>query len=291
LFTFWLAITLSFILLRIAPTDGLTAVLQSSGASEAIISGRISANHLDDPLPVQYAAYLAGLVRGEMGVSLLSGLPVVDLLIPAAGRTLSLAAAAFALAVPAGIGLGAVAAAAPRTPKWLASLFITLVVSVPGFITAYLLLLFVTALLPGARVLGGEAVLAPAIALAVGSAASIAQVSAAAIAELRLAPFLNTARAMGFSESYVLRMHVLPVAATRIIPVISLQALFLLGGTVVTESIFVRPGIGRLLVDYVLRRDYVVVQGVVVWATLCALAVQVITDLLVAAADARVRDA
>lgn len=286
----WLAVTLGFMLLRVAPTDGLTAVLQDSGASPALIAERIAANGLNEPLIMQYMRYLGSLARGDLGVSLLSGMPVGDLLLPAAGRTLTLAAAAFVLAVPLGMLIGGVADRGRRFASSAARVFITLSLAIPSFGIGYMLLLAVTFLLPGTRILSSDQVLVPALALAISAAGSIAKIVAAALAETRHAQFVVTARGMGYSEAGLLRIQILPTVASRILPTIGLQALFLIGGTVVTESIFARPGIGRLLVDSVLRRDYVIVQGIVLWAASCALLIQLVVDLAVAGLDPRVRE-
>ncbi len=289
----WATVTLAFFALRIIPGDAITSQLLQGGASEADVALRRAALNLDDPLLIQYLAYLVGLLRGDLGLSLLTHQPVTHLIAEQFGATFILALAALAIAVAVGLGLGILEAlAGMRWPGRLANLVSILALSTPIYWTGTLVIYFfstVTGLLPATGSGDLRHLLLPAGVLGFHIAGSIARVTRSSIRQTLEADFVRTARAKGLPAWQVLARHVLRAGLPPILAVIALQTGFLLGGTVITEMIFVRRGIGQLLQNAVLDQDYPVVQGIVVLSAIVYSLVAAIADLLYIVLDPRIR--
>ncbi len=270
----WLAATLAFFALRILPGDALQEQLQEGGASAEVVAERRAALHLDDPVIVQYGRFLTGLLRGDLGVSLLDGRPVTEIVAEQFAPTLTLALAALVVAVIGGVGLGALAAL-DLHGSWAARLLLDLSLSMPLYWTGTLAIYLFAVRLDWLPITG---LLLPAAVLGFHTAGAVGQVVRANVSETLMLDFVRTARAKGLRESRVILRHVLRASLLPAVTVIALQAGFLLGGVVITESLFVRPGIGRVLLNATLQQDYPVVQGVVVLGA-------VVYTLLNAAAD------
>ncbi len=289
----WATVTLAFFALRIIPGDAITSQLLQGGASEADVALRRAALNLDDPLLIQYLAYLVGLLRGDLGLSLLTHQPVTHLIAEQFGATFILALAALAIAVAVGLGLGILEAlAGMRWPGRLANLVSILALSTPIYWTGTLAIYFfstVTGLLPATGSGDLRHLLLPAGVLGFHIAGSIARVTRSSIRQTLEADFVRTARAKGLPAWQVLARHVLRAGLPPILAVIALQTGFLLGGTVITEMIFVRRGIGQLLQNAVLDQDYPVVQGIVVLSAIVYSLVAAIADLLYIVLDPRIR--
>jgi peptide/nickel transport system permease protein len=277
--TLWLAVTLAFFVLRVLPGDAIQAQLLQGGASEQQIAERRAQLGLDQPLLVQYAAYLIGLLRGDLGISLLNGEPVTYLILLRLQPTISLALAALVIASVVGIGLGVFAGLYGKI-TWVARLIIDLSVAIPVYWTGTLaVFLFTTS--------GGVAI--PAVVLGFHAAGAIARVTANEIRQTWHFDFVRTAYAKGLHERTILLRHVLRAVLPPAITVIALQAGVLLSGTVITESLFLRAGIGKLLMERVLLQDYPVVQGVVILSAAAYTLLNIGANVLYVWLDPRLR--
>lgn len=288
-----LAVSLVFVVLRGLPGDAVDTVLGQAGASPQEIAARRAALGLDDPLWQQYLEYWVGLARGDWGESLISGQRVTSLIAQNLGPTAALAASALLVAITLGVLLGVAAGAAPRGVRLLAEGTASLMLSTPVYWTATLAIYLFTVvldLLPG---VGGEDarhLILPAGVLGFHTAGSIAQVTASSLRDAARQDFVRTARAKGLTDLDVLD-HILRVGLLPVISVIALQLGFLLGGTVITETIFVRRGIGRLLLAAIEDRDYPVVQGIVVLSAVIYSLTGALADMVYGWVDPRVRRA
>jgi peptide/nickel transport system permease protein len=281
--TLWLAVTLAFFALRVLPGDALQAELLSSGASAQTIGERRAALGLDDPLLAQYGRYLAGVLRGDLGVSLLDGRPVSEIIGQQIPPTLVLALCALVVASLGGIALGTLAALGNGAARLLLNLSLT----TPLYWTGTLAIYIFAVQLNWLPTSGANNVILPAAVLGFHSAGAVGQVVRANVREVLGQDFVRTARAKGLRESVVIVRHVLRAALLPVVSVIALQAGFLLGGVVITESLFVRPGLGRVLLDATLRQDYPVVQGVVVVGALAYTLVNAAADAVSRLLDPR----
>lgn len=287
----WLAATLAFFALRVLPGDAVQAQLLGSGASASAIAERRAALGLDDPALVQYGRWLAGIGQGSLGVSLLDGQPVAAMIGQRLAPTLALALSALLVAVVLGICLGGTAGLERGKGSRLAALLLDLALSMPMYWTGTLAIwLFAVQLgwLPFSQSSDVQGLILPAVVLGFHSAGAIGRVFSASVREAKDADFVRTARAKGLPEHAVLSRHIARASLLSAVTVIALQAGFLLSGIVITETLFVRPGIGRLLLDSVLRQDYPVVQGIVVWMAIVYTAVNAAADVIYALVDPRV---
>lgn len=287
----WLAMTLAFVALRWVPGDAVDATLTHAGVPAGEIAARRAALGLTDPLWRQYGDYVAGIVRGDWGESLISGQPVGELIWQNAGPTAALAAGALLVAVVLGVALGILAGTARwRVGRYAAEAAASLALSTPVYWTATLAIYVFSVsldLLPGVGGSGVRHLILPACVLGFHTAGSIAQVTASSIRETSVQDFVRTARAKGLSEFDVLD-HVLRVGLLPVIAVVALQLGFLLGGTVITETIFVRRGLGRVLLDAISSRDYPVIQGLVVLAAVVYSLINALADVVYGLIDPRV---
>ncbi len=288
----WIALSAAFVVLRALPGDAVDATLARAGASPAEVAAQRESLGLTDPLWQQYAAYLGGVARGNLGESLVTGQPVLQMIGQNLGPTAALAGSALLVGVTLGLALGLVAGLAPRRfPGWLAEGAAALALSMPVYWTATLAIYIFTvvlAVLPGVGGSGPRQLILPVAVLGFHTAGSIAQVTARSIRRAAGQDFVRTARAKGLGEADVAD-HILRVGLLPVIAVVALQLGFLLGGTVVTESIFVRQGLGRLLLTAIDNRDFPVIQGVVTLTALAYSAIHALADVLYALADPRMR--
>ncbi|MCK6577967.1 MAG: ABC transporter permease [Anaerolineae bacterium] len=290
--TLLLAASLAFFALRTVPGDAITAQLRESGASDQMIAERRASLGLDLPMLAQYGTYLLGLLRADLGVSLLDGRSITEIIGEQAPATISLAGSALLVAIVLGIILGG-SAALPGAVRGPARTVIAIGLSTPIYVTGMIaIMIFATWLgwLPGSGAGRLEQLLLPATVLGFHTAAPIAQVVQAALSRTLGESFIVTARGKGLPSHSILIGHALRAAMPPIIAVIGLEAGFLLGGTVITETVFSRPGIGRILIDASLRQDYPVVQGAVLWSTLSYIALSSIGDMIASLVDPRLRD-
>lgn len=280
--TIWVAITLAFFALRLLPGNAIDAQLQGSGLPQATIDARKASLGYDESLLVQYFNYLFDFVQGKWGQSLYTGQTVQEAISSRLPSTVTLAGYSIMLAIILGIGLGVVAGISTKL-SFLAHLIIDLSLGIPIYVTATILL-FVIASRIG-NIQGG--VLLPMLALGFHTSGAIARIIETNLINIQRAPFIQTAKAKGLQDSYIIFSHMLRLALLPAISVIALQAGILFSGTVITESIFSRTGLGLLLLDATLQRDYPIVQGVVVLTAITYIVFNAIADIFTQILDPR----
>jgi peptide/nickel transport system permease protein len=288
----WLAATLAFIALRVLPGDALLSQLSQAGVEESAIQQQRAAAGLTDPIPVQYGRFWAGLLRGDFGTSLLSGQRVTEMIRQQLPPTLVLAVSALALAVVLGISLGYLGAldAAWGLPE-LARFLMNAALSTPIYWTGTLAIYVFTVqldLLPSGGAGGVSQLVLPVLVLGFHTSGAVGRVVQASLRDVRSADYVRGARAKGLTETHIALHHVLRAGLLPVITVVALQAGFLLSGVVITESLFARPGLGKLLLDSTLRQDYPVVQGIVVLSAVVYTLLNTAADVVYALADPRV---
>ncbi len=281
-----------FLLIHLVPGDPVEVIL-GEGARPADHEALRQALGLDDPLSSQLGQYLVGLCRLDWGVSLYSNRPVLELLAERLPATFELALAAFCVALCIAFPLGVVAAMHRRS-GWdaMAVAVSTLGVSIPNFVMGPLLILIFSLGLGWFPVSGREgagSLVLPALTLGSAMAAVLSRMVRSALLEVLSEDYIRTARAKGLRESAIILRHALPNAALPVITVAGLQFGALLGGAVITETVFSWPGIGQLTVEAIQRRDYPVVQGCILVVALSYVVVNTLTDLAYGWLDPRVR--
>ena len=263
-----------FLLLHLSPGDPAT-VIAGDYASPADIARIRAQLGLDQPLYIQFTNWLVQLSRGDLGISIFSNLPVSQLILQRVEPTLSLALLTLFIAIFVAVPLGILAAWKAGT--WIdrtVMAFSVLGFSTPVFVLGYALI-YVFALKLGLFPVQGfvsvsdglmpflHRLILPSITLSVIFIALFARITRASILEILNEDYIRTARAKGLGDPSILSRHALPNAAVPIITVIGIGFALLIGGVVVTESVYNIPGLGRLTVDAVLRRDYPVIQGII----------------------------
>jgi peptide/nickel transport system permease protein len=278
--------SLVFALVHLLPGDPAELMLVRSGASAQAIAALRAQLGLDRPLPVQYALWLGALLRGDLGGSLFSGRPVAGLIGDQLPFTATLAAAALVWALAIGLPLGIVAARwAYRWPDRLATVLAVGGATVPVFWSGLLLIWLLSVRLrwlPATGAAGWQALVMPSLVLGYASAGPIARLTRSELLRVLGQPYIVAARAKGLAWGQVLFRHAARNALVPVLTVIGLQLSFLLGGAVITETVFSRPGLGRLLVDAILSRDLPVVQGVVLLVAGAYVITNLVVDLLAA---------
>lgn len=284
--------TLAFAALQLIPGDPAEAALGGPGSqasAEALAAARAEFG-LDRPILVQYFDFLWRLVRGDLGVSYSQRIPVAQVLQHAIGPTLALAGLSLAVAWLIALVSVFVASGTSRAGRAVTSALDLVAAAMPNFWLAGLLVLLFTSVLgwlPAVSTGGFTGIILPALALAIPTAGFIAQVCRAGVDVARDAPFVESARARGETESGVRLRHIL---RHGIVPGLNMTAWALgslLGGAAVIEVIFARPGLWRTLVNAVTVRDIPVVLGVVLFAALAYVVVTLVTDLTIARVDPR----
>jgi ABC-type dipeptide/oligopeptide/nickel transport system permease component len=289
----WGVATLVFLAIHLIPGDPAEVILaQSGGSSESLAQLRAQLG-LDAPLYVQYARFLSNTLHGDLGHSLFTNRPVVQTIGEQFPHTVQLALAAMVIAVLVGGVLGSVAAL--RRGSWVDHLCMALAVvgvSTPVYWSALLLiLLFTTALhwLPATGQGSLRHLIMPALVLGLASSGTIARLVRSSLLEVLSQEYVVVARSKGLSERTVVLRHALRNALIPTVTVIGLQFGFLLGGTVVTETVFSRQGMGRLIVDAILWKDFPVIQGVVLLSAALYTLVNLAVDISYAFLDPRIR--
>jgi len=285
-------VTLVFFLIHLIPGDPVEVML----GEQARVADREAlrhALHLDRPLSEQYARYLEGLVRGDLGESVHTRKPVLKTILRRFPATLILTLASMLVAVLIAIPLGIASATRQYSIIDNASMFFALLgISMPNFwLGPLLILLFSIRLgwLPVSGTGGLAHLVLPAITLGTALAAILTRMTRANMLEVIRKQYILTARAKGLRERTVLYKHALRNALVPLITILGLQFGALLSGSIITETIFSWPGIGRLIIEAVNRRDYPVVQGCVLLISLSYVLVNLATDLFYGIADPRIR--
>jgi ABC-type dipeptide/oligopeptide/nickel transport system permease component len=285
----------TFVVLRVIPGDPVSALIdeRAAGMDQHTIDTIRAQWGLDKPLPVQYVRFLASAVKGDFGRSFFTRQPVTSEILARMPATIRLAIAAMAIAVVAGMLLGIVAAV--RRSTWLdsASMVVALSgLSIPVFWLALIMMYVLSiwlGILPASGYGSWRNLIMPAVALAAAPAAVIARITRSAMLEVVGSDYVTTARAKGLGERTVIWRHALRNALVPVVTILGLQVGGLLSGAVITETIFNWPGVGRLLIDSILRRDFPMVQGGVVLVAALFAIVNLATDLVYAVIDRRIR--
>jgi peptide/nickel transport system permease protein len=293
---------MAFALVFCLPGDPALAILGDQQARDQRLYQTLRAElGLDRPLALQYAQWAARAARGDLGRSVRTGHPVLSLVVERLAPTLELSALALALAVAVALPLGVVSAARPRSwADGAGSVFAMGGVGIPHFLLG-ILLIYVFAVwlrwLPPsgyAPLTGGvganvQMMLLPALTLGLGLAAVLMRQVRSALLDVLRQDYITTARSKGVGERRVVGLHALRNALVPVLTIIGLQMGRLFGGAVVVETIFGIPGVGRLAVDSIFFRDFPVVQGVVLVLAVGVLLSNLVTDLLYAVVDPRIR--
>ncbi len=284
---------LVFSMLHLVPGDPVKMMLGEFGASPAQIAKLKSQLHLDEPLPEQFGRYVWDAAHGDLGRSIRSNKPVTEEIKDNLPSTLQLALCGLLVAALIGIPLGVLAAVKQYSILDAGSMLVALIgISMPSFWLG-LLLIFAFSLkvrlFPATG--GGDLrhLVLPAVTLGLGASAIIARLTRSSMLEVLRHEYVTTARAKGLRESRVIIRHALKNALIPVVTIFGLQFGQLLAGTVVIETVFGRPGIGRLIVDAILNKDFPLVQGIVLVVAISYVVVNLIVDLLYAFLDPRIR--
>jgi ABC-type dipeptide/oligopeptide/nickel transport system permease component len=281
-----------FVAIRLIPGDPAQLMAGQAATQEVVQQIRQSLG-LDQPLPVQYLYFLRNVVRGDLGRSLFNGAPVVEELAQRFPRTVRLALASMAVASLIGIPAGILAATRRSTWVDTAVMLVALAgVSVPVFwLGLNLILLFSVRLqwLPSFGYETWQHLVLPSLTLGAASTAVVARMTRSAMLEVLGQDYVRTARAKGLAERVVVSRHALRNALIPVVTVLGLQLGTLLSGAVLTETVFAWPGIGRLLVEAVLARDYPIIQGATLLIAATFVVLNVAVDVLYGLLDPRIR--
>lgn len=284
-------LVVAFLLLNVAPGDPVAAMV-GERADAATIARLRAELHLDDPLPTQFGRYLWGAVRGDFGRSYVTQRPIAQDLRERFPKTVQLALAAMALAAIGGITLGVLSAIRPGGAVDRAAMLLSYIgVSFPVYWVGLLLILVFAVMLrwlpPSGS--GGLAYLVlPALTLGMRSVAFLARMTRAAMLEVLSSDFVRTARAKGLSEAAVIMRHGFRNALIPVITVLGLDTGSYLTGSILTETIFGWPGLGRYVLTAIEKRDLPAVQGSILFMSLVFVLVNLVTDLVYAKADPRI---
>lgn len=289
---FFLVATLVFSLIHLIPGDPVEILLGES-AREADVEALRARLGLDRPLGEQYLAFWSGLVRGDLGVSVASGRPVTEMIRDHYPATLELALAGMLVALVLALPLGVTAAL--QRDRWVdhgSRFFALLGVSIPNFWLGPVLILIFSVhwnLLPVSGRGTWRHLILPAVTLGTALAGLLTRMVRSSLTEELRRPYLATARAKGLSRPRVVVRHALSNALIPVVTVVGLQFGALLTGTIITETIFSWPGLGRLLIQSIRTRDYPLVQAGVLIIALTYVLVNLATDVVYAWLDPRIR--
>ncbi|CAN5201042.1 MAG: ABC transporter permease [Chloroflexia bacterium] len=289
-----------FSLLHLTPGDPVQSMLGEEATPESIAALRQQLG-LDQPLPVQYVKWASSVLQGDLGRSIRSNRPVSEAIISRLPVTIELAFLSVVISMVIAIPVGIIAAMRRNSPVDTASTTVALLgVSIPNFFLAILLIFLFSVRLGWLSPIGYtpfledpldnlKRMIMPALTLGTALSAIVMRMTRSSLLEVLDQDYVRTARAKGLREAQVVRVHALKNAMVPVVTVVGLQIGGLLGGAIITESIFVLPGIGRLLVDAIFQRDFPMVQGVVLFAALAFLFANLAVDLLYAYIDPRIR--
>lgn len=289
-----------FLLLHLSPGDPAAIMAGENATSENIAAIRTKLG-LDEPLWKQFALWAFSLVSGDLGQSLFWGDPVTTLIAQRAEPTVSLALTTISFAVIVAISLGVVAAANPGT--WIdrgVMGFAVMGFSLPVFVVGYMLIFLFAIELKWLPVQGysrlAEGVIPwlrnlvlPSLALGMAYVALIARITRTTMLEVLAEDYIRTGKAKGVANRPLLLRHALKNAAVPIVTVVGIGVALLIGGVVITETVFNIPGIGRLVVDAIQRRDYPIIQGVIILFSAIYVLVNLAVDLSYTLFDPRIR--
>jgi glutathione transport system permease protein len=298
LVTLWAVLTLVFVIVRIVPGDPAQVILGDQASREAIdiLRARLG---LDRPISAQYVTFMGGALQGDWGTSMVTGRPVIEEVFKVLPWTIELTLVSLAIGIGIGVPLGVWAAVRRnRLADYVARLASLLGLSFPPFVSAILLLLLFAITLPWFPVISArsgsfsawfQSIALPAVNLGLITAAYIMRVTRSAMLEVLSEDYVRTARAKGVPWQAVVWRHALRNALIPVITVVGLYLGILIGNSVLTEIVFSRPGLGKLIVGALNQRDYTMLQGMMVIYTLVVVLVNLATDLAYGVADPRVK--
>jgi peptide/nickel transport system permease protein len=293
-------LVLVFLLLRLAPGDPAAILLGDQATEEQVAQLRTELG-LDQPLVIQFLQFVGNILTLNLGDSLFLNKPVVAVIPQYAAVTLEIGALSLVFALVFGVALGTSASLRRRTVRGRTATGLGIVgISVPQFLFAMLLILIFAV---GAHWfnVGGyvpwsagawphiRSIILPALALGLGETAFVSRITRGAVLDVMQEPFVITAKSLGIPLRRINRVHILRMSSLQILTVAGLLSASVISGSAVIESIFGLPGMGRLLLDAVQRRDYQLVQGIVLFTGLVIIVVNLIVDLLYAVVDPRVQ--
>jgi peptide/nickel transport system permease protein len=289
-----------FLLLHLVPGDPAILMAGPDATPEVVEAVRRDMG-LDRPLPVQYALWVQHAVTGDLGRSYVSRLPVNQLIGTALPATVELALAALLIAVVLGIPSGVLSAISRQSlPDWIITVINGLALAIPNFWLGIVLIIVFALVLgwlpPGGRVeflsnpgLAWKTLLLPALTLGLHIAATLSRFTRASMLEVLHEDYIRTANAKGLARSVVLGRHAIRNALIPIVTVLGIQFGRLLGGAVIVESVFAWPGVGRMILQAVINRDYLLVQGALLLLVVAFIVINLLVDLLYGVLDPRIR--
>lgn len=289
-----------FAILRLTPGDPAAIIAGDSATTEQLEQMRVHMG-LDQPVHVQFLVWVLQLLRGDLGVSLISGIPVASIIGDRIGPTVALGTSIIVFSIIVAIPLGVIAAWRQGSGLDRAIMaFSVFGFSVPVFVIGYLLIMVFAITLDWLPVQGYrplaegvwpflQRLILPTLALSTAYIALIARITRTSVLEVMGEDFIRTARAKGLSETSVLKRHALPNSAVPIVTIIGVGVAALISGVVVTESVFNLPGLGRLVVEAVLARDYPVIQGLILFFSFVYIMINLVVDVLYTVFDPRIR--
>ncbi len=304
LFAVWATVTITFVFIRVLPGDPITNMVGEEG-DPATIEGIKNRLGLDKPVPIQYFYYVRSVARLDLGDSIYLRLPVLDQMKTALPRSLSLAAVAFIIGVGIGIPAGVISAVR-RNTIWdhVATLVAFTGLAMPAFWLGIVLIIVVGVKLDLLPVFGYVSLrdasglhfwgwlshlILPGIATGTGIAAILARQTRSAMLETLSQDYIRTAYAKGMRERVVIWRHAFRNSLIPVITVMGIVLALLLNGVVIIENVFAFKGLGRLLVDSILGRDYPIVTGVIIFIAILFISANFIVDILYAFINPRIR--
>jgi ABC-type dipeptide/oligopeptide/nickel transport system permease component len=286
---------LTFSMIHMLPGDPVQIMYANTTLTPQQMHEIRHALGLDQPFLLQYVHYLLNVLHGDFGTSIINQQPVLQKIDQQLPSSLELAASSMLVAIVVGFVLGIVAGSRPNT--WLDTImtFLALLgVSIPGFLLAFFLIFFFSlhlGWLPSVGSQGFDHLILPSFALGLGYAAILARLLRSSLIEVGGMQYVLTARGRGFTRSRVLMRHMLRNALIPVVTMLALQFGNMLSGAVLIEVIFGRQGIGHLLVDGIMGRDYPVVQGIVLFIAVVYVVANLLVDVLYGIIDPRIHHA
>jgi len=291
--TVFLVTVAVFLMLHLTPGDPAEVFLGDKRSTPELLEKVREDMGLNRPLHIQYLSYMSGALRGDLGRSLQTNVPVMDQILTRLPWTIELAAAALLIAASVGITIGIIAALRHNTVIDTLAMALALIgISMPVYWSSLLLILLFAVrlrILPAIGQGGLERLILPATALALVSAGSLARMVRSSMLEVLNQDFVLTARAKGINERLVVARHVLRNALIPVVTILGLMLGNLLSGAVITETIFARLGIGQKYVEAVLQKDFTMVQGTTLFIALMYVFVNIVVDMVYAFVDPRIR--
>jgi len=290
-----------FLIIRLIPGDPVEVIMSQQFVYSKATYDAVSRDlGLDKPIHIQFIKQLLNAFRGDFGISFSNRLPVMDNIFDQFPFTLHLAIATILLTFVLGIPIGIVSALyRNRWQDYFSMTFAIFAVSLPAFWLGVVLMLVFSAKLGWFPTFGTgnptqpvdiiRHLVLPGITLCAGGAALVARMTRSSMLGIMEEDYIRTARAKGLKERYVVFRHMLRNALIPVLTVMGLQVGYLLGGTVVVEAVFSRRGIGRLLLESVISRDYLQVQGLLLFYAFLIVLVNLVTDILYGVIDPRIR--